>query len=177
MAFLLPLVFIVVPILELSLLVWSWNTFGFLETLALIVITGVLGASLARYQGLVTWQRFQAAMARGEMPHKELVDGLLILVAGAVLLTPGFITDTVGFLLLVPPVRALLRRAVAGYLAKRVRVVDVGGGASGSAAGGRARPAPSGEPVIDAEFTVQRSPPKVGDRDGEGVGDSGATGS
>ena len=80
-------------------------------------------------------------------------------------------------LLLVPPVRALLRRVVAGYLAKRVRVVDVGGGASGSAAGGRARPAPSGEPVIDAEFTVQRSPPKVGDGDGEGVGDSGATGS
>ena len=178
MAWLLPLLFIVVPVLELSLLAWSRDACGFPHTFGLIVVSGVLGASLARHQGLATWKRFQEATARGEMPHKEMVDGLLILVAGAVLLTPGFITDSVGFLLLVPPLRALLRRSVAGFLAKRVRV-QVSGSMSGA---GTPHPSPPASGVIDAEFTVQRSQPEhgTGNDGGDGTGkalDEGTSGS
>ena len=90
---------------------------GLGPTLAIIIVTAVLGASLTKSQGRRAMGKFQAATAAGRMPAKEAIDGLMILLAGAVLITPGFLTDAVGFLLLVPPFRAI----VAGYAGKRLK--------------------------------------------------------
>ena len=99
---------------ELYLLVKVASQAGFLWTLGLCVFTGVLGGALVRAQGLRTLQQIQQAMARGEMPAVEIVSGLVLLIVGAMLLTPGFITDTIGFLLLIPGLRGL----AAGRLAR-----------------------------------------------------------
>ena len=116
------LLFILVPIAELAIFMTLGDRIGLLPTLAIIVLTGFLGAALTRSQGLRALQRFQAASAAGKVPTTEIVDGLLILIAGAVLLTPGFLTDTVGFLLLVPPARAIVRKRLGAWFAKRVNV-------------------------------------------------------
>jgi UPF0716 protein FxsA len=110
----LALLFVAVPLAELAILVWLGRRMGLVPTVALVVVTGILGAWLARRQGVATWSRFRAALDSGQLPHRELVEGVLVLVAGAVLLTPGLLTDVVGFLLLVPSVRHRVRdRAVA----------------------------------------------------------------
>ncbi len=106
---------VAVPLLELWLLIEIGSRIGALTTVALVVLTAVLGAALLRWQGFETLRRAQEALARGVPPAVELVEGALLVVAGAFLLTPGFLTDAVGFALLVPDVRhaaavALLRR-------------------------------------------------------------------
>jgi UPF0716 protein FxsA len=115
------LLFTVVPLVELVLLIQLGRVVGLASTLALVLFTGVLGASLARWQGLATLRRVQAEMAEGRVPAAALVDGLLILVAGALLLTPGLLTDALGFLLLVPPSRAVVRRGLSRALRGRIR--------------------------------------------------------
>ncbi len=120
------LLFIIVPIIELALFILLGNRLGLSTTLLIIIITAVIGAALTKSQGAKAIHNFQSAMAQGKMPHKEIVDGLLILVAGAVLLTPGFLTDTIGFLLLFAPTRAVIRSLVTGKLADKVNV-SVGG--------------------------------------------------
>lgn len=112
------LAFTLIPVLELMLLVRLGGQIGLFPTLGICILTGVVGASLARSQGLSVLRRMQETSARGELPARELVDGVMILVAGVVLLTPGFLTDAVGILLLLPPVRALIRHV----LAKRMTV-------------------------------------------------------
>jgi len=104
------LLFIIVPIVELVLLVKVGSVIGgVFPTLLVIFITGTLGATLARREGLMVWQKIQGALRAGQMPATELVDGLLILIAGIVLLTPGFLTDFCGFMLLIPMVRGVFR--------------------------------------------------------------------
>ncbi|MEM8599321.1 MAG: FxsA family protein [Bacteroidota bacterium] len=115
------LLFLIVPIVELFLLVWLGDRIGLGPTLLLIVVTALLGSFLAQREGLAAWRRFQARVAEGGLPGKELSDGLIILVAGALLLTPGVLTDVVGFLGLLPPTRALLRRSVAARFNKSVK--------------------------------------------------------
>ena len=110
MLFKLILLFIGLPLIELALLIKIGTVIGFWPTMAIVVFTGILGASLARFQGFVTWLKIQQALQRGAMPAEEMIDGLLILVGGIVLLTPGFITDIFGFVLLVPWTRYLLKR-------------------------------------------------------------------
>ena len=114
------ILFILVPIAELAIFMTLGERLGLPTTLAIIVLTGILGASLTKTQGVKAIANFQAALASGKMPHREIVDGLLILIAGAVLLTPGFLTDAIGFLLLVPPVRAVIRGALAEKLKSRI---------------------------------------------------------
>ena len=87
-----------------------------------MLLTGFVGAALARWQGLATLRKVQTDMAGGRVPGEALVDGLLILVAGAVLLTPGLLTDAAGFLLLIPPTRALVRRALVDTFKSRVQM-------------------------------------------------------
>jgi UPF0716 protein FxsA len=111
------LLFILVPTAELYLFIKIGSRLGLGPTLAIIIVTAVLGASLTKSQGRRAIEKFQAATAAGRMPAKEAIDGLMILLAGAVLITPGFLTDTVGFLLLVPSFRAI----VAGYAGKRLK--------------------------------------------------------
>jgi len=97
--------FIGIPLFELYLLIQVGSIIGALPTLALVVFTAVLGAALLRRQGLSTVQRIQIAMNRGEVPALEVVEGAILLIGGAMLLTPGFVTDALGFLCLWPPAR------------------------------------------------------------------------
>jgi len=106
----LVLLFTLVPLVELVLLLMLADKIGWQTTLGLVLGTGVLGASLARWQGVRCWQRVHEELEAGRLPGDPLLDGLMILLAGALLVTPGVLTDGVGFALLVPAVRAVLRR-------------------------------------------------------------------
>ena len=97
--------FTIIPIIEIYLLIEIGSMFGALTAVTLVIITGFLGAFLARMQGLQTLYRIQESLREGRMPSGELLDALLIVIAGLVLLTPGFLTDSVGFLLLIPATR------------------------------------------------------------------------
>jgi len=110
MPLLLLLLFIVLPIAELYVIIQVGGAIGVVPTLAILLLDGILGAALTRSQGRSAWRRFNEAMAAGKVPAKEVFDGACIIVGGAFLLAPGFITDAIGLSLLVPPSRALYRR-------------------------------------------------------------------
>ncbi len=122
MAFLLVLLFIVVPIAELALLIQVGQAIGVWWTILLLIADAVLGSMLMRAQGRAAWRRFNEALAEGRIPHREVVDGVLVIFGGVLLLTPGFITDIFGLLFLFPPTRALLR----GLLVRRGALKIVG---------------------------------------------------
>ncbi|MFC1510632.1 FxsA family protein [Candidatus Omnitrophota bacterium] len=105
----LVLLFTVVPALELAVLIKVGSFIGVGNTLTIIILTGVVGAYLARLQGFLILQEIQGKLNQGLMPSAQLLDGLMVLVGGILLLTPGFITDVMGFLLLVPFTRAILK--------------------------------------------------------------------
>lgn len=109
-AVLLFLLFLLVPMVEIYLLIQVGGMIGALPTVFLVVFTAVLGALLIRYQGFVTLRNFQKSLAGGKLPALEIMEGMVLLVAGALLLTPGFFTDTIGFLCLIPPLRRTLIR-------------------------------------------------------------------
>jgi UPF0716 protein FxsA len=111
------LLFLLTPALELGVLIQVDKLIGFGPTIGLIVATGIAGSYLARREGLNTWRRLNERLNTGDLPGKELVDGVIILVAGALLVTPGVLTDIVGFLGLIPPTRALIRK----FLMRRFR--------------------------------------------------------
>jgi len=124
------LLFTIVPLVELFLLVKLGTVVGVGPTVALVIFTGVLGAWLARQQGLGVLRRLSEDLAEGRLPAEALVDGLLILIAGAVLLTPGLLTDALGFLLLVPQSRAVARKVAVARFGRRFEhggpeVIDV----------------------------------------------------
>ena len=102
---LLLILFLVVPLAEIYVLIEVGSEVGAVATVALVVLTAVVGAVLMRAQGLATLLRARAAMAKGEVPALEMLEGAVILIAGALLLTPGFLTDAAGFACLIPPVR------------------------------------------------------------------------
>ena len=120
------LLFTIVPLVELFLLVKLGTVIGIGATVLIVICTGVLGAWLARWQGLGVLRRLSEDLAKGRLPADALIDGLLILIAGAVLLTPGLITDALGFLLLVPQGRAVVRKVVAARIEKRTVAGDPG---------------------------------------------------
>lgn len=111
--------FLVVPIVELYVIVQVAGGIGVLETLGLLIVVSIVGAWLVKAQGYGIIRRVQTKLAAGELPGAELVDGALILFAGALMLTPGFVTDGVGLLLLLPPTRAIVRV----FLMKRFSVM------------------------------------------------------
>ena len=110
MLFKLFVIFAVVPMIEIALFVIVGGEIGLLNTIAVVLLTAFLGAWLARAQGMMTLQRIQNSLAQGIIPADDMVDGALILAAGLVLLTPGFFTDALGFLILAPPTRPYFRR-------------------------------------------------------------------
>jgi UPF0716 protein FxsA len=110
MPLLLVLLFIVVPIAELALLIQVGQLIGVWWTVGLLVADAVLGSWLLRAQGRAAWRRFNEALAAGRIPHREVVDGVLVIFGGVLLLTPGFITDVFGLLFLFAPTRVLMRR-------------------------------------------------------------------
>jgi UPF0716 protein FxsA len=118
MALILFFVFILLPIAELYVIIQVGQAIGLVPTLALLIIDGVIGAALARSQGRAAWLRFNQAMAAGRVPAREVIDGALIVFGGALLLSPGFITDLLGLVLLLPPTRAILRAMLKRAAAK-----------------------------------------------------------
>jgi UPF0716 protein FxsA len=128
MPLLLVLLFIVVPIAELALLIQVGQLIGVWWTIALLLADAVLGSMLLRSQSRAAWRRFNEALGAGRIPHREVVDGVLVIFGGVLLLTPGFITDIFGLLFLFPPTRVLLR----GLLVRRgaLRVVGAMPGAT-----------------------------------------------
>jgi UPF0716 protein FxsA len=116
------LFFIVVPFVELTLLMQISARVGVIPTLALIVATGILGGGLARWQGIQTIWRLRDQISRGEFPTDTLADGGMILVAAALLLTPGILTDLFGFSLLMPVCRTYYRRWLKNWLQRNVRI-------------------------------------------------------
>ena len=119
-------VFIVLPIAEIALLVQVGSAIGLPLTIALLIVDSIVGSVLLRTQGRAVWRRFQATMQAGRMPHREVQDGVLVIFGGALLITPGFLTDILGLLLLIPPTRAVVRRYVMKALTRRAvaRVAD-----------------------------------------------------
>ena len=103
------LAFTLIPFVEIYLLIKIGSHIGALNTVIIVILTGFLGALLARYQGLQTVLRVRESLHRGEIPASEMLDALLILLAGIVLLTPGFLTDIVGLILLIPRARSLFK--------------------------------------------------------------------
>lgn len=119
MALLLVLLFILVPIAEIYLIIQVGQAIGPLPTVALLIVDSIVGAWLLRHQGRRAWTSFNEALAAGRMPHREILSGALVIFGGALLLTPGFLTDIAGLLLLIPPTRRVIARGVTGLLVRR----------------------------------------------------------
>jgi UPF0716 protein FxsA len=114
--------FIIVPLAELYVILKVGDAIGPVWTIALLAADSLLGTLLLRTQGRSVWRRFNEALTAGRMPHREVVDGVLVVFGGAFLITPGFLTDIVGLLLLLPPTRSVIRRLVARRLGRRMAV-------------------------------------------------------
>lgn len=144
------LLFLIVPFLDLILLVSVGERIGLGPTVAIVVLTAVVGSWLARREGMAAWRRVQERLKTGGVPGPELVDGVVILVAGTLLLTPGFLTDAAGLLGLFPPTRALARRWLRSRFERAVR----SGSVRVVSAGPLSSPfAPPRQPVVeDAEI-------------------------
>jgi len=116
------ILFISVPIIELFLLIEVGKKISWELTVLIIFITAIIGARLTKIQGSQTIRNVQSAIRMGKIPHREVLDGLMILVAGAILLTPGFLTDFVGFCLLIPKLRSYLREFLKNFLKNKMIV-------------------------------------------------------
>ena len=134
--------FIAIPLVEIYFLIQIGEVIGAWPTILLVVLTAVIGVGLLRWQGFSTLMRFQSELAGGTLPALPMLEGILLVVAGALLLTPGFVTDSIGFLLLVPPLRqGLIRWAI------RRGVIR-----TGPPGGGPGQPGPGGPRTIEGEF-------------------------
>ncbi len=140
--------FLVVPLVEIYFLIQVGDVIGAGWTIALVVATALLGAALVRAQGFTTVNRVRSQLDRGELPAVEIFEGLFLLVAGALLLTPGFVTDAIGFACLTPPLRrAIIRHMLTNGVIQGSVTSSHGGAGSGQGRG----PAGSGR-VIDVEY-------------------------
>jgi len=156
-------IFFITPILEMYLLIEVGGYIGALPTIALVMITAVIGVALLRVQGLATLTRGLRRLDQGQVPAREVAEGLLLAVAGALLLTPGFVTDAVGFALLTGPIRA----RVAERLLSRVQIMGTGTGTgTGRGAGpGATRGTAGGQgQVLEGDYE-RVDEPRASDRD------------
>jgi UPF0716 protein FxsA len=168
MGFILFGIFVVMPIVEIAVFIQAGELIGLWPTIAIVVLTAILGTSLMRVQGLQTLAKAQQELDQGEMPLGPLFDGVCILIAGILLLTPGFVTDTMGFLLLIPPLRRVIGAGLILKMMKSGKMrMSFGAGASGrgyrqndpfggtgtnSAGGSHRQRGPGGGPVIDGDY-------------------------
>jgi UPF0716 protein FxsA len=114
------LLFTIVPIIELALLIKIGSHIGVIPTIAIVILTGIFGASLARYEGLTVLNKLRSTLAEGDIPTDELIEGMLIFVGGALLLTPGFITDIFGYLSIIPYTRRIIREYLKKYFKNKI---------------------------------------------------------
>lgn len=149
MLFYLFLLFTVVPLVELTLLLWIGEHTHWWVPVLMVVTTAMLGAALARWQGWQVLRRIQDEMRAGHMPADALVDGAMILVAGVLLVTPGVMTDVVGIVLLVPPLRHVIKRGLKAWLKSHVVVEGVRVETSSTDGQG-------GDAVVDAQVIETR---------------------
>ena len=126
MPFLLVALFILVPIAELAVIIQVGQAIGVWWTILLLIVDSILGAMLMRSQGRAAWRRFNDAVGAARVPAREVADGVLVIFGGALLLTPGFLTDIVGLLFLLPPTRAAIRRIFLRQAMKRISISMVG---------------------------------------------------
>jgi UPF0716 protein FxsA len=148
--------FIVVPLAELYVILQVGDAIGAVWTILLLAADSLLGSLLLRSQGRTVWRRFNSTLAEGRMPHREVIDGVLVVFGGAFLITPGFLTDIVGILLLIPPTRALVRKLVARRLGRRVVV-----GVVGSEGRPRSRAPQNGHDFdVEGNATEYEAPPR-----------------
>ncbi|MEM7523603.1 MAG: FxsA family protein [Pseudomonadota bacterium] len=145
---------VAVPIVEIALFIELGGLLGLWPTIGLVIITAVLGAALLRAQGISAMARLQRAMAEGGDPRGPIADGAMILIAGLLMLTPGFFTDTVGFLLLLPPVRAAISAYVGPRLAARATMAHASAsmGSRSGQGGGPDRGRGGGDGPIDVDY-------------------------
>ena len=177
MAIVLLALFIAVPVIEIALFIEVGGLIGLWPTIAIVILTAFAGTTLLRLQGLAVLRRVQESAARNELPVAEVFDGLCLLVAGVLLLTPGFFTDALGFLLFLPLFRRTAGRLIWTWLVRSGRITVSGGGFGGGPGspggpGGRPGPGsaggPAGGPVIDGEY--QEVDPEAKDRERLGPG-------
>jgi UPF0716 protein FxsA len=158
---LLILLFIVVPIAELYVIIQVGELIGVWPTLGLLLLDAVLGSLLLKHQGRSAWRRFNAALAERRFPGKEVADGVLIIIGGTLLISPGFLSDIVGIFLLLPPTRAISRRLLRRFTLGRVTIVGFPGGrgrfggGSGGFGGGGGFGAPGSGPTRDYDYDVE----------------------
>lgn len=114
--------FILVPLAELYVILKVGDAIGVIWTILLLAADSVAGSMLLRSQGRAVWRRFNQALSEGRMPHREVQDGVLVIFGGAFLITPGFITDVFGLLMLVPPTRSVVRRLAVRAIGRRMAV-------------------------------------------------------
>ena len=145
------LLFIVIPTLELILLIELGWWIGTLPTLGLIVFTGALGMFLARRQGLYVLAQMQAELQAGQIPTNTIFDGVIILIAGALLMTPGILTDTAGFLCLIPATRRVIKRIILSRIERAIRDRQIITSATHSP------PTPDNVIIIDPDDYEQKS--------------------
>jgi UPF0716 protein FxsA len=129
MPLLLVALFIAVPIAELAVIIQVGQAIGVWWTIAILVADSILGSLLMRSQGRAVWRRFNAALQSGRAPAREVADGVLVIFGGALLLTPGFLTDIFGLLFLLPPTRAVIRRLFLRQAMRRITVTMATGAA------------------------------------------------
>ncbi|HZD60176.1 MAG TPA: FxsA family protein [Anaerolineae bacterium] len=115
------LIFILVPLIEVAIFIGAGHTIGVLQTIVLILISGIIGAFLVRTQGAQVIYNIKRSVEQGLLPSNELIDGLFVLIGGALLLTPGFFTDLIGLVMLLPPTRRVLREFGKEYLRRRFK--------------------------------------------------------
>ena len=165
MAIYILLALLIVPLLEIAVFIEVGGAIGLMPTLAVVVLTAILGTAFLRQQGFSTLRRAKASLERNEMPVAEIFDGACLLVAGALLLTPGFVTDAAGGLLFIPALRAWLRRFLMRRLLSTARVrADAGGPESGGGVRGTVIEGEYVE-VAEADQDEAEPPPRAdGDR-------------
>jgi UPF0716 protein FxsA len=152
--------FIAIPILEMVVLIQVGQKIGALWTVVLVLLTAFIGINLLRYQGLSTLSRATWRMQSGQIPAQEMLEGILLAVGGALLLTPGFVTDTIGFLLLVPFTRQFFASRLMGRFKSfaSANVTGSGFGAGGFSKGGFNTDINGDQSIIDGEFEVPKKP-------------------
>jgi len=160
---LLLLIFIVVPLAEIAVFIWVGEAIGIGPTILVVIITAVIGTTLLRSQGFSTMARAQKTLSEGGIPVDSVIDGAALLAAGAFLLTPGIITDTLGFLLFVPAFRRWLAKMIINRVTKNsnidVNVFNNGKPDPFRDTPGTDRPTDDGKgPIIDAEFEHIKNP-------------------
>lgn len=167
----LVVVFIVVPLIEIAIIVQVGELVGAAWTIVALLLVSLVGAWLVRREGTRAWRRFRDALAGGRVPTDEVLEGALVLFGGALLLTPGFATDAVGLLLMVPPVRALVAGTLRRRLGARFVVGTIGGSPPQPGPGARLRsPSPRRDDVVDVEVvSIERTPgpPEAAARNGD----------